>query len=416
MSVAMNPRELPLVHKLPEDRRVSIKVIGVGNAGAAMVGRMELEGLERVERVIVNTDERALEASPLAGKVLVGAKKTRGLGTGGDPELGAEIAESERELLGNLSKGCSLVFVVAGLGGGTGGSLSPVVAEEAARNGAVVLGFVTTPFTFEGGRRAKQAEESLFALRKKCDAVIPLANDALLQMAASGEGIAETLARSDDWITRGVRSLWAMLFRTGPLVIDFAALRAVFQMRGGRTIYGFANAATLNGAVEALGNCPLALMPEFAKRADRLLVNIRGGGDLSLADVNGAMELLLTQFGRDVHVTVGAVTEEAREDVEVVVLGVSDLGAKARAAVAKPTPARQAAAAPKETLPGTGGGRLPTKRARGGAALVSVNQGELEFGEVDEGRGFFEKTDKNLFEGEDLDVPTFLRRGVKLAQ
>jgi cell division protein FtsZ len=152
------------------------------------------------------------------------------------------------------------------------------------------------------------------------------------------------------------------------------------------------------------------MMPEFAKRADRLLVNVIGGGGLSLADVKGVAEALLAQFGRESHVTVGAVVDAARSDVEIVVFGVSDLGARPRAAAARPVLATGGDAA--GGFPATQD-RVPPRRGRG--AGTRPEQNEFEFGAAEQGRGHFDKTERNLFEGEDLDVPTYLRRGVKLA-
>jgi len=136
-------------------------------------------------------------------------------------------------------KECDLVFLLAGMGGGTGSGAAPVVAEIAAEQGALVIAFVTLPFSFEGGRRLKQAEESLLALRRVCDAVIPLPNDVLLQEAAENETVLDSFARADEWIGRGVKSIWAMLFRTGLINIDFATLRQSFaSTRGGKTLFG----------------------------------------------------------------------------------------------------------------------------------------------------------------------------------
>jgi cell division protein FtsZ len=408
MSATLNPRELPLVHELPEDRRVPARVIGVGGAGSAMAGRLRAAAPEGVGFFAADTDARALARTPPGvERFLIGARVTRGLGAGGDPETGAAAAEGDRAALGGLSAGGGLVFLLAGLGGGTGGGAAPAVAAEASKNGAVVIAFATLPFGFEGGRRAVLAEEALVELRKHCDAVVPLANDALTQEAEEGEGIEATLARSDGWVARGVRAVWALLSRPGPMMVDFAALRGVFnKTRGGRTVYGFASGATPRAAAEALDDCPLAVMPGFARKADRLLVGIAGGGGLSLADVNAAMEPLLERFGREAHVTVGASAEEGRADAEIVVLGVSDVGARPRPAARPAAPARAAEEPPR------GGAR------RGRDKAPAAGQDEFEFGTGDAGRGGgpFDRTDRNLFNGEDLDTPTFLRRGVTLAK
>ena len=183
----MIPNELPLEPQILCDRNVAIKLVGVGGAGSNAVDRLKMESLERLQLCVINTDSQALASSPVQDKVLIGMGSTRGLGAGGDPELGRQAAEDDREKIATVVKDTDLVFIIAGMGGGTGGGASPIVAEIAAEQGALVIAFVTLPFSFEGGRRLKQAEEGLAALRKVCDAVIPLPNDILLQEAADNE-------------------------------------------------------------------------------------------------------------------------------------------------------------------------------------------------------------------------------------
>ena len=220
----MNLNELPLEHSLLTDRNIAIKLVGVGGAGSNAVDRLKMENLERLQLAVINTDYQALASSPVQDKVLIGMGVTRGLGAGGDPELGREAAEADREKIAAVVKDCDLVFLVTGMGGGTGSGASPVVAEIAAETGALVIAFVTMPFSFEGGRRLKQAEEGLRALRGVCDAVIPLPNDVLLQEAADNETVLDSFARADEWIGRGVKSIWSMLFKTG---LDQSRLRDV---------------------------------------------------------------------------------------------------------------------------------------------------------------------------------------------
>ena len=181
----MNVNELPLEHPLLTDRNVAIKLVGVGGAGSNAVDRLKMENLDRLQLAVINTDHQALSSSPVQDKVLIGMGVTRGLGAGGDPELGREAAEADREKIAAVIKDCDLVFLLAGMGGGTGSGAAPIVAEIAAEQGALVIAFVSMPFSFEGGRRLKQAEEALRALRQVCDAVIPLPNDVLLFLLAS---------------------------------------------------------------------------------------------------------------------------------------------------------------------------------------------------------------------------------------
>ncbi len=427
----MNLNELPLEHSLLTDRNVAIKLVGVGGAGSNAVDRLKMENLERLQMAVINTDYQALASSPVQDKVLIGMGVTRGLGAGGDPELGREAAESDREKISAVVKGCDLVFLVTGMGGGTGSGASPVVAEIAAESGALVIAFVTLPFSFEGGRRLKQAEEGLRALRQVCDAVIPLPNDVLLQEAADNETVLDSFARADEWIGRGVKSIWSMLFKTGLINLDFATLRQAFQQRGGKTLFGLGEGSGENAALDAMASlklCPLLHTPEFSRKADRLLVNIIGGADLTLPKVNEIMTAITDQFGRDSHIIMGAVIDEDMAGrVEVCVIGTSDMGGRAvasRRPPAQPARLKSLVQPASEVLPAVetngntapiGSDTAPAKSAEArSAALAKAAQEEFGFGEV-ESRGHFEKTERNLFDGQDLDVPTYLRRGIKIS-
>src|SRR5271157_2765674 len=345
----MDLNELPLVPPLLSDRDVAIKLVGVGGAGSNAVDRLKMENLDRLQLAVINTDHQALASSPVQDKVLIGMSVTRGLGAGGDPELGREAAEADREKIGAVMKECDLVFLLAGMGGGTGGGASPVVAEIAAEQGALVIAFVTLPFSFEGGRRLRQAEDGLTALRRVCDAVIPLPNDILLQEAADDESVLDSFSRADEWIGRGVKSIWSMLSKTGLINVDFATLRQAFQQRGGRTLFALGEAAGENAAAEAIASlklCPLLHTPEFSRKADRLLVNITGGTDLTLPKVNEIMTAIAEQFGRDSHIIMGAVIDEGMQGrVEISVLGASDMGTRG-AVTRRPAPARMRSAPP----------------------------------------------------------------------
>jgi len=415
----MNPNELPLEHKVLCDRSVAIKLVGVGGAGSNAADRLKMESLERLQLAVVNTDNQALSSSPVQDKVLIGMGTTRGLGAGGDPDLGRQAAEDDREKIEAVVKGCDLVFILAGMGGGTGGGASPIVAEIAAEQGALVIAFVTLPFSFEGGRRLKQAEEGLAALRRACDAVIPLPNDILLQEGSDNETVLDSFARADEWIGRGVKALWSMLSKTGLINVDFATLRQAFAQRGAKTLFGLAEGAGENAAAQAIANlrlCPLLHTPEFSRKADRLLVNITGGTDLTLPKVNEIMSAIAEQFGRDSHIIMGAVIDEGMQGrVEITVIGASDMGTRGTVQ-RRPLPARaRPAARPDEPAPARPEAPEPQPAgAAAAAAAAKATQEEFGFGEV-ESRGQFERTDRNLFDGQDLDVPTYLRRGIKIA-
>ena len=420
----MNLNELPLEHQLLADRNIAIKLVGVGGAGSNAVDRLKMENLERLQLAVINTDYQALASSPVQDKVLIGMGVTRGLGAGGDPELGREAAEADREKIGAVVKDCDLVFLIGGMGGGTGSGALPVVAEIAAEEGALVIAFVTLPFSFEGGRRLKQAEEGLQALRKVADAVIPLPNDVLLQEAADNETVLDSFARADEWIGRGVKSIWSMLLKTGLINIDFATLRQAFQHRGGKTLFGLGEGKGETAAADAIASlklCPLLHTPEFSRKADRLLVNIMGGTDLTLPKVNELMGAISEQFGRDSHIIMGAVIDEGMQNqVEICVLGTSDMGGRGvlprRSPLARSRPSGGRVEEPKPSASSPSSSSQPElldTKPQASAASIKAQQDEFGFGEV-ESRGYFEKTDRNLFDGQDLDVPTYLRKGIKV--
>ncbi|HEX3729811.1 MAG TPA: cell division protein FtsZ, partial [Opitutaceae bacterium] len=250
----MNLNELPLESQVLADRNVAIKLVGIGGAGSNAVDRLKMENLERLQLAVINTDHQALSSSPVQDKVLIGMSVTRGLGAGGDPDLGREAAEADREKVAAVMKGCDLVFLLAGMGGGTGGGASPIVAEIAAEQDALVIAFVTMPFSFEGGRRLKQAEEGLRALRQVCDAVIPLPNDMLLQEGGENESVLDSFARADAWIGRGVKSIWSMLSKTGLINLDFAAIRQAFRQPGAKTLFGLGAGTGDNAVAETIAS------------------------------------------------------------------------------------------------------------------------------------------------------------------
>src|SRR4051812_49261945 len=421
------PNELPL--EALTDRDVGIKLIGIGGGGANAVDRLKMENLDRLQLAVINTDFKALSTSPVQDKILIGTSLTRGLSAGGDPEIGRKAAEADADKIAEIVKGTDLIFLVAGLGGGTGSGAAPVIAELAAEAGAVVIAFVTLPFSFEGGRRRKQAEEALAELRRVCDAVIPLSNDMLLQEGTEQTSVLDSFARADQWIGRGVKSIWGMLSRTGLINVDFTALRQVFQQRGGKTLFGLGVGEGENpaqAALDDLKNCPLLHTPEYARKADRLLVNITGGADLSLTKVNELMTAITEEFGKEAHVVMGAAIDEGLQGkVEICVIGAADLGGRnfvrrAAPAIPRATPEKNVRATTTSSAPESNTNvktTVTSDTARAPAAVHKEKPKQEEFGfqgEPAENRGSFEKSDRNLFEGQDLDVPTYLRKGIKV--
>jgi cell division protein FtsZ len=404
------------------ERELIIKLVGVGGAGSNAVDRLKMENPERVRLAAVNTDGQALASSPVEEKILIGTSVTRGIGAGGDPELGRLAAETEKDKLAESFRGTDLLFLVAGMGGGTGSGAAPIVAEIASQEGALVIGFVTMPFSFEGGRRLKQADEGLVALRQVCDAVIPLPNDVLLQQVDDDASVLDAFGRADRWIDRAVKSIWSMLFNTGLINLDFASLKTAFAEKGGKTLFGLGfgeGEGAVDQAIEDLVLCPLLHTPEFSRKADRLLVNIIGGPDLALTGVNMIMAAVTEKFGRNPHVVMGAVIDEGwKHKVEVCVIGTSDMSTSVR----KPRSYRSRTGRDRKrdgagVKPSDLTGNRPGSRANRSektAPLALASQDEFPFGEG-EHRGHFGPTERNLFDGQDLDLPTFFRKGVRIS-
>lgn len=422
-----------------------VKIIGVGGAGTNTVDRLQLGEQGKARLAAINTDAQALASSPIPEKLMIGRGVTRGLSTGGEPELGRKAAENDIPSILNMVSGMDLVFILVGLGGGTGSGVAPVVARLAREQGALVVAFATLPFSLEGGRRLEIAETALGELRLVSDAVIPLPNDLLLQQTEENATVLDAFAQADDWIGRGVGSICAMLFQTGLINVDFATLKKAFCVQGGKTIFGLGRGEGedfVDKALQDLALCPLLHTPEYARKADRLLVNIIGGTDLGIAHVNRVMAAVTERFGSKADTVLGAVIDEdMRSTVEICVIGTTDVGggryvrqpvkSYAPKTISKPIGPRldlEEAPAPAkkdngyEPLPELDSVDLTETRApqvhqsklKKADELAAIDQEEFLFVSEEEQRGYFDKTDRNLFDGEDLDVPTYLRRGLRV--
>ncbi|MEM8867118.1 MAG: cell division protein FtsZ [Verrucomicrobiota bacterium] len=407
---------------------IQIKIIGIGGAGTNAVDGFKLDDLGEVRLAAINTDAQALANSPIAEKLVIGRSVTRGLGAGGEVDIGRSAAEADRDQIARLTADMDLILLVVGLGGGTGSASATVVAEVAAKTGALVLAFVTLPFSFEGARRKRIAEDSLGELRNLVHGLIPLPNDVLLQEGEEDTSVLNAFAVADRWIGRGVNSLCAMMLKTGLINQDFGSLRSVFQNRGGKTVFGTGLATGgdyVEDALEDLFLCPLLHMGDRPSQLDRILVNVIGGTDLGIAKVNAIMSAVSKRFGSREDIVFGAVIDESRSaSLEICVLAKAELEQPAPAlAEAMPAPTQKIE---KELVaPGEGFG-FETEIARDDKPPRAVHQSKLRkkqpaidqdeftFIDLDAQRGYFDKTDRNLHNDEDLDVPTYLRRGIKI--
>jgi cell division protein FtsZ len=292
-----------------------IKVVGVGGGGGNAVNTMIAAGLPGVEFIVTNTDAQALRANLAAGKMQIGAELTRGLGAGGNPEIGRRAAQEDEESLRGTLTGADMVFVTAGMGGGTGTGAAPVVAKIAKESGALTVGVVTKPFTFEGKRRAKQADAGLDELKASCDTLIAIPNQKLLAVAGRNSSILETFKKADDVLLQAVRGIADLITVHGLINLDFADVRAI-MCEMGMAMMGAAAANGENRAIEAAQRAVSSPLLEDVRveGARGVLINITGGPDLTLHEVNEAVTLIQDEADEDANIIFGAVIDEALDD------------------------------------------------------------------------------------------------------
>ena len=393
--------------------QVKAKVVGLGGAGCNIVNEMQNEVISFSDKFLVNysvinTDIASLDRVGVESKFLLGQSCHRGLSAGGDAERGKRIAENDRDKLSQLFEEQDLVFLVAGLGGGTGSGAGSVVAEIAAASNAMVIAFAILPFSIEGEVRYKQADAAVRELRNHCDAVITLPNDLLLQQIDKNATVSEAFRLSNEWIMRAINSLVRTLSLTGLINLDFGTLQSTFCYRGGKTLFGIAEGHGEDYVKEALRGltlCPLLQLPDSTKKADSLLVNIIGGKDLTLFQVNDILKSVTETYSSKANVNVGAVIDPEKEQyLEICIIGTTNVLGKKPISRQKNTSTTSAS----HTTPHAGSpsqAQLPTNE----------EQSNFSFLLKEDDRGLFEKTERNLFNGEDLDIPSYIRRGIKIS-
>lgn len=272
--------------EIDTNKFADIKVIGVGGGGGNAVNRMIQAELQGVHFLVVNTDVQSLNLSQAEHKIQIGSKLTKGLGAGADPEIGKKAAEESREELMQALAGADMVFVTAGMGGGTGTGGAPVVAEVAREIGALTVGVVTRPFTFEGRKRANQAEEGIQELRSKVDTLITIPNDRLLQVVDKSTSINEAFRIADDVLRQGVQGISDLIAVPGLINLDFADVKTIMSETG-TALMGIGSAKGENRAVEAAKVAISSPLLETSVEGARgVLLNITGGPDLGLFEVN----------------------------------------------------------------------------------------------------------------------------------
>lgn len=305
----------------PQNYLAVIKVIGIGGAGVNAVNRMIDAGIRGVEFIAVNTDAQALLMSDADVKLDIGRELTRGLGAGGDPEMGRQAAEEHRGEIEEAIEGADMVFITAGEGGGTGTGAAPVVAEVAMAVGALTIGVVTRPFGFEGRRRAVQAEHGIVQLRDKVDTQIVIPNDRLLTISDESTSLLAAFELADEVLVQGVRGITTLITTPGLINTDFADVKAVMK-DAGSALMGVGQASGESRAVNAARKAISSTMLEASIEGARgVLINISGPGDMGLFEVNEAAEVIHGVAHPDANIIFGAVVDdEMGSDIRVTVI------------------------------------------------------------------------------------------------
>ena len=290
-----------------------IKVVGVGGGGSNAVNRMIDAGLRGVEFIAVNTDAQALLMTDADQKIHVGAQVTRGLGAGADPAVGYAAALETRDELKESLKGADMVFVTAGEGGGTGTGGAPVIADLARELNALTVGVVTRPFSFEGRKRAEQAQQGITGLRDKVDTLIVIPNDRLLQVVEKKTSMVDAFRMADDVLRQGVQGITDLITVPGLVNLDFADVRTIMT-DAGSALMGIGEASGENRAAEAARTAVSSpLLESSVEGATGILLNITGGPDLGLFEVNEAAEVVTGAADQNANVIFGAVIDDAME-------------------------------------------------------------------------------------------------------
>ena len=296
------------------DGTATIKVIGVGGAGNNAVNRMIEAGIKNVEFISVNTDRQALQLSKASTKIQIGEKLTRGLGAGANPDIGAQAAEESRTEVAEALRGADMVFVTAGMGGGTGTGAAPIVAGTAKEMGILTIGVVTKPFTFEGKKRLAQAERGIESLKGKVDTLVVIPNDKLLQIIDRKTSIIQAFTMSDDVLRQGVQGISDLIAVPGLINLDFADVKTIMLDRG-MAHMGVGRASGENRAEDAAKQAIQSPMLETSIEGARgVIINITGGSDVGLHEANTAAELVQRSADPEANIIFGSVTDDSMGD------------------------------------------------------------------------------------------------------
>ncbi len=296
------------------DGTATIKVVGVGGAGNNAVNRMVEAGIKNVEFIAVNTDKQALLCSKAGSKIQIGEKITRGLGAGANPDIGTQAAEESKAEIAEALKGADMVFVTAGMGGGTGTGAAPIVANVAKEMEILTVGVVTKPFTFEGKKRLAQAERGINALKKEVDSLVVIPNDKLLQIIDRKTSMIEAFRMADDVLRQGVQGISDIITDIGEINLDFADVRTIMSNRGIAHM-GIGSASGENRAEDAAKQAIQSpLLETSIEGAKGIIMNVTGGNDVGLQEVNTAAELIQRSADPEAEIIFGVVIDESLGD------------------------------------------------------------------------------------------------------
>ncbi|EJQ98821.1 MULTISPECIES: cell division protein FtsZ [Bacillus] len=310
-----------------QDQLANIKVIGVGGGGNNAVNRMIEHGVQGVDFIAVNTDAQALNLSKAETKMQIGGKLTRGLGAGANPEVGKKAAEESKEQIQEALRGADMVFVTAGMGGGTGTGAAPVVAQVAKELGALTVGVVTRPFTFEGRKRATQAASGIASFKENVDTLIVIPNDRLLEIVDKNTPMLEAFREADNVLRQGVQGISDLIATPGLINLDFADVKTIMSNRGS-ALMGIGSGNGENRAAEAAKKAISSpLLETSIDGAQGVIMNITGGANLSLYEVQEAADIVASASDPEVNMIFGSVINEGLKDdivVTVIATGFDD--------------------------------------------------------------------------------------------
>lgn len=323
-----------------DNNNAVIKVIGVGGAGGNAVNRMIEDGVQGVSFIAANTDVQALNSNNAEVKIQLGPKLTRGLGAGSHPETGQKAAEESEETIEDALKGADMIFITAGMGGGTGTGAAPVIAKIARETGALTVGVVTRPFSFEGPKRSKNAAEGIAKLKEYVDTLVIVANNRLLEIVDKKTPMMEAFKEADNVLKQGVQGISDLITSTDYVNLDFADVKTVMENQGA-ALMGIGRASGENRTVEATNMAISSPLLEVSiDGAKQVLLNITGGPDLTLFEAQDASEIVSTAAGEDVNIIFGTAINPNLGDEVVVTVIATGIDDEAEAAASKQLPGR----------------------------------------------------------------------------